>query len=152
MSRSQWQHKQFPSAIRNEQASCISYSLIPLLWTLHSKKVLKNCWRLLLCYMICQDKNAAMLLSAWSKILDKATVLVAVTVTLKSLCWLVWHHTLSLSYFCLQQQGLISLVGKSGSFGFVVFSLSGKYKFTPQLLLTMVFSTLETLRFPGRAP
>lgn len=62
--------------------------------------------------------------------------------------------TLSLSsYFCLQQQRLISLVGKMGFFGFViVFSLSGKYMFIPQLLLTMVFSTSETLWFPGRVP
>lgn len=118
---------QFPSAIGNEQLSYISCSLITLLWMLHSKKILKNCRKLLLCYMICQDRNAAMLFSAWSKIFDKAVVLVAVTVSLKTLCWLVWHLTLTLSsYFRLQQQGLISLVEK-GFFKAVSSSASPKF-------------------------
>lgn len=63
--------------------------------------------------MICEDRNSAMLFFAWSKILDKAAVLVAVAMSLKTLCWLVWHLKLALlSYFCLQQQGINEPGGK----------------------------------------
>lgn len=104
---------QFPSAIGNEQVSYISCSLINLLWMLHTKKMLKSCWRLLLCYMICQDRNAAMLFSAWSKILDKTATLVAVTVSLKTLRWLVWHLTL---IFLCAATGINKTGGKGGVF------------------------------------
>lgn len=76
----------FPSAIGNEQVLRISCSLITSLWVLHGKK--KKCLKavedFLLCYMICQDSNAAMLFSAWSK-LDKAALLVAVNPEFKNI-------------------------------------------------------------------
>lgn len=125
--------------------------IFPALWSLcfecftAKKKTFKSCWRLSLCYVICQDRNAAMLFSAWSKILDKAAVLVAVTMSLKMLCWLVWHLALTLSsYFRLQQQGLISLMEK-GFFEAVSSSAS------PKLTDNGLFN-LGTLQFPGRVP
>lgn len=72
------------------------------------KKKLKSCWRSLVLHGM-PGHNAAMLFSAWSKILDRAAVPVPITPSSKTLCWLVCHLTLS-SYFCLQRQELTSLM------------------------------------------
>lgn len=132
---------QFLPAMGNEQLSCTSCSLIPLLWILHRKR---NAEKLLKTWAVLHGMaghSAAMLFSASSKTLDIAAVPVPITPSSKTSCWLVWHLTLS-PYFRLQRQELTSLME------IILLFVKPYIQTHHSRLLKKVFSSPEILQAP----